>query len=322
MTATLSPPGDVDAPGPGGEVRQSRRDKRRSRANKPPRPPFPVIGWIGLAIVGVFAALALAAPYLSPYRTIELAGRPLEAPSGSHLLGTNGVGQDVATQLLSGARVSLFVALVAGGGTLLIGAILGMVAGWAGGTTDAVLMRIVDLVLVIPKVPLLIVVGTYAGPGLAMLSLIIALTAWPPTARVVRSQVLSLRRRAHVKAALGFGANSAQILRHHILPEVGLILVAGFVGAAGRAITFEAGLAFLGLGDPSRASWGAVLRDSLNFSGLFFTQAWKWWLVPPVVSISVLLLGVTFLGIGLEQRINPRLVRHQAGAAPRVRGAR
>lgn len=272
--------------------------------------PLPVIGWVGLAIVAVFVGLALAAPWLTSYRTTQLAGSPLDAPSTAHLLGTNGVGQDLATQLLNGARLSLFVAVIAGGGTLLIGALIGMVSGWAGGLVDAVLMRFVDLVLVVPKVPLLIVIGTYAGPSLPVISLIIALTGWPPTARIVRSQVLSLRRRAHIKAAVGFGATTGQILRRHILPEVGLILTAGLVGAAGRAIAFEAGLAFLGLGDPSRASWGAILRDAIGFGGIFYTDAWKWWLVPPVAAISLLLLGVTFVGVGLEQRINPRLSRH------------
>ena len=118
---------------------------------------FPAIGWVGVVIVATFVGLALAAPWLTSYRTTQLAGNPLQAPTGAHLLGTNGVGQDVFTQLLHGARVSLFVAVLAGGGTLIIGAAVGMVAGWAGGLTDAVLMRIVDLVLVVPKVPLLIV---------------------------------------------------------------------------------------------------------------------------------------------------------------------
>jgi ABC-type dipeptide/oligopeptide/nickel transport system permease subunit len=284
---------------PAGRLRERRRAAQ-----------FPVIGRVGLAIVATFVGLALGAPWLTSYRTTELAGTPLQAPSAAHLLGTNGVGQDVFTQLLHGARVSLFVAVLAGGGTLLIGALVGMVAGWAGGLVDAVLMRVVDLVLVVPKVPLLIVIGAYAGPSLTVISLIIALTGWPPTARIVRSQVLSLRRRAHIKAAVGFGATTAQILRRHILPEVGLILAAGLVGAAARAIAFEAGLAFLGLGDPARASWGYILRDAIGFRGLFFTDAWKWWLVPPVAAISLLLLGVTFVGIGLEQRINPRLTRH------------
>ena len=295
----------MTAVSPAADVVVGARTRRRAGG-------FPAIGWLGVVIVGTFTGLALAAPWLTDYRTTELAGKPLQAPSAAHLLGTNGVGQDLASQVLNGARVSLFVAVLAGGGTLLIGALVGMVAGWSGGGVDAVLMRFVDLVMVVPKVPLLIVIGTYAGPGLTMLSLIIALTSWPPTARIVRSQVLSLRRRAHIKAAVGFGGSSAQILRRHILPEVGLILAAGLVGAAGRAITFEAGLAFLGLGDPARASWGYVLRDAIGFGGLFYTDAWKWWLVPPVLAISLLLLGVTFVGVGLEQRINPRLTRHSS----------
>lgn len=273
---------------------------------------FPAIGWVGGAVVGLFVALALLAPVISPYRVTELAGRPLEGPSAQHLLGTNSVGQDLVSQLIEGARVSLFVATVAGGGTLLVGAALGLVAGWAGGRVDAVLMRLVDVVLIIPKIPLLILAGAYAGPSLTAVAVIIALTSWPPTARVVRSQVLSVRRRAHVKAAMAFGASSVHVLRRHILPEVGLILVAGFVSAAGRAISFEAGLAFLGLGDPSRASWGAMVRDAIDFPGLFFTDSWAWWLIPPVVAVSLLLVGVTLLGVGLEQYLNPRLVRHSA----------
>lgn len=268
------------------------------------------IGWVGGLLVGAVAVVAVAGPSFAPFRVTELAGRPLEGPSLTHLLGTNSVGQDVASQLVAGARVSLFVALVAGGGTLLLGAVIGIVAGWLGGRIDALLMRLVDVVLVIPKLPLLIVAGAYVGPSLGGIAVIIALTSWPPSARVLRSQVLSLRRRAHLRAALGFGAGTLRMLRHHVVPELGLILVSGLVAAAGRAVSLEAGLAFLGLGDPTRASWGSIMRDALDFSGLFYTRAWTWWMVPPVVAIGVLLIGVTFLGIAVEQRVNPRLARH------------
>lgn len=273
-------------------------------------PRLPAAALVGGAIVVAFAVVALAAPALAPHRPTALAGQPLEPPSAAHPLGTTAVGQDVSSQLLWGARVSLFVAVVAGGGTLLLGAMVGMVAGWSGGRTDAVLMRLVDVVLVIPKLPLLIVAGAYAGPRLTTVAVIIALTSWPPSARVVRSQVLSLRRRAHLKAAIGFGAGTVDVLRRHVVPEVGLILLAGLVAAAGRAVMLEAGLAFLGLGDPARASWGSMMRDALDFRGLFYTQAWAWWLVPPVLAITVLLLAMTFLGVGVEQRLSPRLVRH------------
>lgn len=274
-----------------------------------------VVGWAGAGVVAAFAVVALVAPGVSPYRTTELAGRPLEAPGARHLLGTNSVGQDVLSQLLSGARVSLFVAAVAGGGAVVLGALVGMLAGWWGGVVDAVLMRFVDVVLVVPKVPLLILVGSLAGPALGTIAVIIALTSWPPGARVVRSQVLSLRRRAHLKAATGFGAGTCHVLRRHVVPEIGLILAAGLVAAAGRAVMLESGLAFLGLGDPSRASWGSMMRDALDFGVLFQTDAWRWWLVPPLAAVSLFLLGIAFLGVGVEVRLNPRLARHHRGRA-------
>jgi peptide/nickel transport system permease protein len=298
MTATVVP--EVDpAPAPASAPNIARRRPRR-----------PGIGWLGIAFVGVFVGLAIFAPHLAGYRVTELAGEPLESPSASHFLGTNLVGQDVASQIVYGARMSLFMALVAGGLTVVAGALVGMVAGWAGGRTDAVLMRVVDLFLVIPSLPLLIVLGAYAGPSMTAIAVIVAATAWPPSARVIRSQVLSLRRRAHLQASVGFGARSAHVLRRHVLPEVGLIAAASFVGAAGRAVMMEAGLAFLGLGDPTRASWGRLMRDALDFDALFNTSAWQWWLLPPAVCITFFLLGVTFLGVALEQRINPRLARH------------
>ena len=272
-------------------------------------------GWTGLfGLIGFSLLAFIVAPRFAPYRFTELAGEPLEAPSWGHWLGTNSVGQDVGVQLIFGAQVSLLMALAAGGGTLILGSSVGMIAGLAGKGTDAVLMRIVDIFLVMPKLPLLIVLGAYAGPDLATVAAAIALISWPSSARVVRAQVMSLRRRVHLNAARGFGAGTIYLLRRHIIPEVGLILAAGLVAATGRAVMLEAGLAFLGLGDPSRASWGAMMRDAVNFKGLFFTSAWAWWLLPPLLSVILLLLGFTFLGISIEGKINPRLSRHQGAA--------
>ena len=270
-------------------------------------------GRAGAVLVGGFALLAVIAPLVTPYRAGALSGKPLESPSGAHLLGTNSVGQDLASQLLSGARASIFVAVVAGGGTLVLGALVGVISGWLGGRTDAVLMRVVDVFLAIPRLPLLIVAGAYVGQSLSAVAAVIAATFWPQTARVVRSQVLSLRERTYVQAASGLGAGTGHILRRHVVPELALILVAELVSAAGRAVVLEAGLAFLGLGDPSTASWGSILRDALGFGSLFYTDAWKWWLIPPILSVTLLLVGITFLGVAVEQRVSPRLVRHRAG---------
>lgn len=275
---------------------------------------YGLAGWFGGAVVAIVVVAAVLAPLLAPYRPTALAGRPLHPPDWTHPLGTNGVGQDVLSQLVFGARVSLLVAVLAGMGTLVVGALVGLVGGWVGGRTDAGLMRVTDVVLAIPRLPLLIVVGAYLGPTLMNISAVIALTFWPAGARVVRSQVLSLRRRAHLTAAVGFGATTWHVLRRHVIAEVGLILAAGLVASAERAVMLEAGLAFLGLGDPTRTSWGAIMRDALDFQALFYTEAWLWWLVPPVATLTLLLLGITFLGIGLEERINPRLSRHPGRA--------
>ncbi|RDI75826.1 ABC-type dipeptide/oligopeptide/nickel transport system permease component [Gaiella occulta] len=272
------------------------------------------IGWIGLLIVGCVTVAAAAAPWIAPYGVHELSGAPLEPPSGAHPLGTNAVGQDLLSQLVEGARSSLVVAALAGVGTLVVGALIGMLSGWLGGRTDAVAMRLVDLFLAVPRLPLLIIVAAYTGRSLLAIAAIIVATTWPPGARVIRAQVLSLKPRAHLRAAVGFGAGALYVLRRHLARELGLILVAGLVVAAERAVMLEAGLSFLGLGDPLRKSWGSIIRDALGFQSLFFTDAWTWWLMPPVAALAVLLLGLTFVGLSIEERVNPRLVRH-VGAA-------
>lgn len=275
------------------------------------------IGAVGAVIVTVYAFLAIAGGFIAPYRTTAIVGPSLDAPSMQHLLGTNGLGQDLWSQMLAGTRVSLFMALVAGGGTLLLGTVLGTLAGWLGGRVDALLMRAIDFIMVVPALPLLIVLGAYLGPSLVAVASVIAVISWPPSARVVRSQVLSLRSRSHLRAAVGFGAGTIHVMRYHILPEIGLILAAGLVGAAGRAVAIEAGLAFLGLGDPVQSSWGTVMRDALNYRSLFLTPAWEWWLVPPVAALALFLLGLTFIGIAVERRLNPRLTRHAGVGTPR-----
>lgn len=268
------------------------------------------VGVIGATILIAFALIAIFAGFIAPYRTTQLAGLPLESPSLQHLLGTNNIGQDVFSQMVSGARVSLAIGLFAGAATVFLGAIVGTIAGWRGGTTDAVLMRIIDFVMVVPGLPLLIVLAAYAGTSLLAVAAVIALTAWPGPARVLRSQVLSLRNRAHLRASVGFGAGTVHVLRRHIIPEISLLLAASLVGNAGRAVMMEAGLAFLGLGDPLRASWGQVMRDALNFPSLFYTPAWQWWLVPPIIALVLLLLGLTFVGLAIEARLSPRVARH------------
>ncbi len=267
--------------------------------------------WLGLGILALFGGLALAAPWIAPYDPRAFVGPPLAPPSPAHLLGTNDVGQDILSELIFGARISLWVGFVAGGLAVALAALVGTVAGYRGGTVDAVLMRWVDAMLVLPRLPLMIVVAAYVGTGLSVVVLLIALLGWPAPARVIRAQALAIRGRAHIQSARLFGAGLGYIVRRHLIPELSPLLVAIFVGQAGRAVMLEAGLAFLGLGDPTAKSWGLMIRYALDSGGFFFTNRWVWWLLPPGLGLTLLLLGFAFLGMGLEPWTHPLTRRHR-----------
>jgi peptide/nickel transport system permease protein len=269
-----------------------------------------VAGVLGGVVLAVYVALLFLGSQLAPFRATELAGRSLEAPGGDHLLGTNILGQDLASQLILGTRASLLVALLAGVGTVLVGGIIGILAGWFPGWFDSVLMRATDLTLILPKLPLLLLIGALTGGSVLGLSLVISLLFWPTAARILRSQVLTLRSRTHVRAATGFGAGTWHQLRRHILPDLGLLSVAEFIPAAGRAVGLQAGLAFFGIGDPTQPSWGAMIRDAIAYRCVFITDAWKWWLAPPVIALVLLILAITLLGTAAERRFSPRVARH------------
>jgi peptide/nickel transport system permease protein len=266
---------------------------------------------VGGTILAVYVGLLFFGSQLAPFRATELAGRSLESPGGEFLLGTNILGNDIASQLILGARASLLVALLAGVGTVVLGGMVGVLAGWFPGWLDGVLMRATDLVLVVPKLPLLLLIGALTGGSVLVLSLVISLLFWPTAARILRSQVLTLRTRTHVRAATGFGAGTWHQLRRHILPDLALLSVAEFIPAAGRAVSLQAGLAFLGVGDPTQPSWGAMIRDAVEFPAVFITDAWKWWLLPPVLALVGLIVGITLLGAAAERHFSPRVARHK-----------
>lgn len=264
---------------------------------------------VGVTAVVLFALVALAAPLLAPYDPHAFSGKPLERPSPAHPLGTNDAGQDILSELIYGTRISLAVGLGAALGTVALGLLVGAIAGYAGGPLDALLMRLVDVMLTLPRLPLLILLAAFLGSGLAQTMAIISLLFWPVTARVIRAQVQSQRQRGYVKMARNFGAGPAYVLRRHILPAIAPLIAFGLVTAAGRAVAMEAGLAFLGLGDPTAKSWGLMMRFALNLPGLLLTDRWLWWLLPPGLLITLLVLALTYLGMGLEERLQPSLRR-------------
>jgi len=263
----------------------------------------------GASLLALLVAVAVLAPLIAPYGPAVPSGRSLDAPSLEHLLGTNNLGQDMLSRLIWGARASLTVAAGAALLALGIGVVVGVGAALLGGVADVVAMRVVDVLLAVPRLPLLVVVAALAGAGRLTVTILIGLLFWPPVARIVRSRALSLRRRGFVEAARGFGASLPYLIRRHLLPALGPVVVAEFIAVASNAVLLEAALAFLGLADPTAVSWGLDINRALAEPGIYFTSAWLWWVLPTGLAITLVIMGFTLLGVGLEPVLNPRWER-------------
>ncbi|HLE77820.1 MAG TPA: ABC transporter permease [bacterium] len=266
------------------------------------------VGWTGLTLMALLVGAAVLAPWIVPYDPGLTTGEPFESPSGRHWLGTNDVGQDLFSEMIVGARISLSIGFLASTVAISIGTLVGVVAGYFGSWVDAALMRVVDIVLVIPFLPLMILLAAYLGPSFWNLILVIGLLVWARPARVIRAQVLSLKSLDFVDAARALGAPPGRILRRHILPGVLSLSLAQFILAASSAILIEASLSFLGLGDPTAKSWGSILYYA-QVRSAFLTGAWLWWVLPPGLLITAAVLGFAFTGFAAEEVLNPRLRR-------------
>ena len=268
---------------------------------------------LGLVILIIFLVLALAAPLLSDssglHATETLQNPAWASPSKFGPLGTDYLGRSIAAQLLWGSRISLFIGLAATLLTMLIGSVVGITAGFFGGWTEAVLMRITEWFLVIPFLPLAIVLASVLSRSLFNIVLVIAITSWPATARIIRAQVLSVKERGYVDRSRALGAGRWHLTSRHVLPNVAPLILANTTLTVPIAILTETTLSFLGLGDPSRASWGQMLQEAFDH-GAIGQNAW-WWYIPPGVGIILVVLAFTLCGQALEQILNPRLSEHR-----------
>ncbi|HEX2766587.1 MAG TPA: dipeptide/oligopeptide/nickel ABC transporter permease/ATP-binding protein [Candidatus Limnocylindria bacterium] len=296
------------------------------------------MGLVGAVMLLVAVVVAIFAPFIAPYDPYEPVRVTIldifQRPSAEHLLGTDDGGKDVLSSLIYGARVSLLVGFTAAAIAIAIGAVVGIVAGYRRGWLGGLLMRITDFFLVIPDLALMIVLVAILGPSLRTIILVIGVLGWTGTARLIRSQTLSVRERKYVLRAKAVGAGDIHILRHHILPAVLPLMLANMVLVVSLAILDESSLAFLGLGDPTVISWGQMLNFAFE-GGAVSAGAW-WALLAPGIAIVWVVLGTTLLGTALEDAVNPRLKRHHlespgsdvardrvaAPAAPVMTGAR
>ena len=265
-------------------------------------------GMVGLAVLAVFVLVAIFAPVLADpdgLSVTKATGGALEPPSSQYWLGTDENGRSIVTLLIWGSRVSLFVGLFATVISMFLGTLVGLTSGFFEGWPAAILFRITEWFLVIPYLPLALVLATVLGPSLLTISLVIGLVSWPSTALLIRAQALSIRERPYLERARVLGAGSWHQMGRHVLPNVTPMIFANTTLTVAAAILTETTLSFLGLGDPTRISWGSMLESAFAV-GAMTTGAW-WYIVPPGVCVVVVVLAFTLVGQALEEVFNPRL---------------
>jgi peptide/nickel transport system permease protein len=307
MTANIAAAGPV----PG---RQSQR--RGGRLREAFRSPRLVIG---TGIVGFFAALGVIGPFFISNPN-QIGGPQYAPPSAHYWLGTTQTGQDVFAQLVVSTRASLEIGVGAALLATVISIVIGISGGYAGGFADECLSLLSNIALVIPTLPLVIVILAYVkSNGLAPLIIIIALTSWAASARVLRAQTLSVRNREYVLAARASGERMWRIVFVEIMPNELPIIVSNFIFAMIFAILTQAALAFIGLGDPTLLTWGNMLNIAYSDEALSI-GAW-WWIIPPGLCIALFGMGLALINFSLDELLNPRLRVYRPAKPPRTRTA-
>lgn len=261
----------------------------------------------GTIVLIFFILTAIFGPFIVPFNVMKFGEIEdvLKAPSSSHLLGTDDMGRDVLGYLIAGSRISLLVGFLATAISMIIGTTIGIVSGYSGKTIDNVLMRITDFFLVIPWLPLMMVLAAILGTSIWNIIVVIGVTSWAGTARVVRSQTLSVRERQFIERTVSIGAGSRHIMVRHILPNVFPLVFANTILIAAAAITSETTLSFLGLGDPAHASWGMMLHYAFE-TGATSSGAW-WYFLPPGICVVSVVLAFTLMGYAFDEILNPKL---------------
>ena len=255
--------------------------------------------FIGFCILSTFLVIAIFAPFIAPYDPWE-PGYPFLHPSLAHPLGTNDIGQDIFSELVYSARISLFIGFFAAFISMIIGTLIGLISGFFRGMVDETLMGLTDIFLLIPGLPLMIILAAYLSPSIWNIILVIGILWWTTTARVVRSRVLQVREMPFIESTKALGATDLYIAFRHVLPNTSHVISAKFVLAVAGAMLTEASLSFLGLGDPLQKSWGMMLNYAFSRGG--FINGYWWWYLPPGLCISLAVLGFVLMGFGLEEQ--------------------
>ena len=264
-------------------------------------------GMVGLGILLLFVVLAISSifAYKGRLDPTIVNGPRLAGPSMKYPLGTQVDGVSVLSLVVEGSRISLFVGFAAALISMVLGTAIGMWAGYKSSVTDAVLMRLTDVFLVIPWLALAIVLASMFGQNMWIIILIIGLTSWAGTSRLVRSQVLSVKERTYIERSRALGASDFHVVAKHITPNLMPVIFANTILTIAIAILSESQLSFLGLGDAKSKSWGTVIEDAFH-AGALSLHAW-WWLMAPSLCIVLVVLAFTMVGFAMDEILNPRI---------------
>jgi len=250
--------------------------------------------------------MAIFSSVLTKHSWNTPSGQALEAPSKAHIMGTDDLGIDLWAQICYGARNSILVGIGTALLSSFLGTFLGLLSGYYGGIADLIVTALIDILMAIPSLPIMIVAGAFFGPSLKNIIIILSILSWVMPARIVRSKVISLKEEPYIKVAKAYGANFTYIAFKHFMPQIFPLFATSFIKLISRAIVSEAGLSFLGLGDPTSKSWGLILNYALNFSGIYFTDYWKWWVVYPLAFIICLVVATATLSRELEKVLDAK----------------
>lgn len=302
-------------PRPPAEDRWNRAHKRAAGTavdyRRPPR--WYKVLWsskkarIGIIMLAFFILIAIFAPVLTPYSPNDSTFQPVQDPNAQHWLGTNTLGFDIWTQLVYGARLSVAIGVLGGLGVTIVALLIGMVSGYAEGTwLDDVLSFLTNLALVVPVLPLMMVIVAYSETrGLWLLVFVVSITSWAGHARSKRAQIITLRNREFVTAARFGGDRRFRIIFREIMPNMTSLVVSGFIAASTGAIAAEAGLSFMGFGDPNTVSWGQMLFQA-NANGALVQGLWVWLLAPGIM-LALIITALSFVNFGVDLLSNAQL---------------
>lgn len=264
----------------------------------------------GVVILTLVTFVAVFAPVLAPHDPYAF-GTPYLRPCPEHLLGTNDVGQDILSELIYGTRISLLIGVASAVVVTLVGATLGILAGYLGGRTDRIIVQITNIAMALPSTPLTIVLVAFLDASIQNIIFAICITAWTSTARIIRSRVQQLKAQPFIQIEKTLGASDGYIMLRHILPNLGDIVFIRAVLSVGSAMLMEASLSFLGLGVIGQKSWGGILHYAFFRNGII--NGAYWWFLPPMICISLSVLGfmlLSYYGEESHTRKNRREVRH------------